>query len=152
MSSESISQSVSQSLSQSVSQLLSYLLLPCFVCLFVCFSVCLDTDGSPIRIAAPSAPPSRLHATSLDSQSLLVSWLDVPPEHRNGIIRGYRLTYSNISNRTSPVISERAYSVVLTQLRKATEYRIRVWAFNSAGDGVSGLAIAMTGEDGGYMV
>ena len=40
--------------------------------------------------------------------------------------------------------------MVLTQLRKATEYRILLWAFNSAGDGVSGSVVANTGEDGGF--
>ena len=40
--------------------------------------------------------------------------------------------------------------MVLTQLSKATEYRILLWAFNSAGDGVSGSVAAKTGEDGGF--
>ena len=110
----------------------------------------LDTNYFRNFFVAPSAPPSNIRVTAFHSQSLLVSWLDVPTEHRNGIIRGYRLTYANVSNRTGPVITERAYSVVLTQLRKATEYRILLWAFNSAGDGVSGSVVAKTGEDGGF--
>ena len=110
----------------------------------------LDTNYFRNFFVAPSAPPSNIRVTAFHSQSLLVSWLDVPTEHRNGIIRGYRLTYTNVSNRTGPVITERAYSVVLTQLRKATEYRILLWAFNSAGDGVSGSVVAKTGEDGGF--
>ena len=40
--------------------------------------------------------------------------------------------------------------MVLTQLSKATEYRILLWAFNSAGDGVSGSVVAKTGEDGEF--
>ena len=110
----------------------------------------LDTNYFRNFFVAPSVPPSNIRVTAFHSQSLLVSWLDVPTEHRNGIIRGYRLTYTNVSNRTGPVITERAYSVVLTQLRKATEYRILLWAFNSAGDGVSGSVVAKTGEDGGF--
>ena len=110
----------------------------------------LDTNYFRNFFVAPSAPPSNIRVTAFHSQSLLVSWLDVPTEHRNGIIRGYRLTYTNVSNRTGPVITERAYSVVLTQLSKATEYRILLWAFNSAGDGVSGSVVAKTGEDGGF--
>ena len=115
-------------------------------------SPCIRLDTNYFRnfFVAPSAPPSNIRVTAFHSQSLLVSWLDVPTEHRNGIIRGYRLTYTNVSNRTGPVITERAYSVVLTQLSKATEYRILLWAFNSAGDGVSGSVVAKTGEDGRF--
>lgn len=41
--------------------------------------------------------------------------------------------------------------MVLTQLRKATEYRVILRAFNNAGDGVSVEAVAKTGEDGRSM-
>jgi len=123
--------------------------------LSVCLSVCLSlftfcTYRSAIfnPISAPSAPPSRFGVSARDSQSLLVYWLDVPPEHRNGIIRGYRLAYTSASNGTGTVMTTRTYSKVLTQLQKATEYTIEVWAFNDAGDGVPAWYTTWTGEDG----
>lgn len=112
-----------------------------FVLLFL-----LNVVTSPITV--PSAPPTKLGISVRDSQSLLVYWLDVPPEHRNGVIRGYRLTYWSASNGTSSVITKRMYSEVLTQLQKATEYRVKVWAYNNAGDGISDSYTATTGEDG----
>lgn len=118
------------------------------MCLYF-LSVCLFTFLYFFnRISAPSAPPSRFGVTALDSQSLLVYWLDVPPEHRNGIIRGYRIAYRSSSNGTATVITRRAYSEVLTQLQKATEYTIQVWAFTDAGDGVSASYTTWTAEDG----
>ena len=52
------------------------------------------------------------------------------------------------SNGTNPVITQRDYSEVLTQLQRATEYTIEVWAFNDAGDGVPASYTTWTGEDG----
>ena len=111
-------------------------------------SVCVYFLNFSNRISAPSAPPSRFGVTALDSQSLLVYWLDVPPEHRNGIIRGYRIAYRSARNGTTTVITRRVYSEVLTQLQKATEYTIEVWAFTDAGDGISASYTIWTGEDG----
>ena len=72
----------------------------------------------------------------------------MPPEHRNGIIRGYRVAYTSAGNGTKTVVTRRDYSEVLTHLQKATEHTIEVWAFTDAGDGVAASYTIWTGEDG----
>ena len=101
-------------------------------------------------ITVPSAPPSNLGISVLDSQSLLVFWLEVPSMHQNGIIQGYGLKYWDVNNGTSHVVTlgEYDFSYVLKPLQKATAYEINVWAFTSVGPGSVGSVNAMTYTDG----
>ena len=101
-------------------------------------------------VAVPTAPPSKLGIVILDSQSLLIHWDEVPPDHRNGIIQGYALKYSSLTNGTSAVITlgEYEFSFKLKSLRKASVYEIRVWAFTRVGPGNSASQTVMTEEDG----
>ena len=101
-------------------------------------------------VAVPTAPPSKIGIVILDSQSLMIHWDEVPPDHRNGIIKGYALKYSSLTNDTSAVIilGEYDFSFVLKSLHKASVYEIHVWAFTRVGPGTFASQTVMTEEDG----
>ena len=101
-------------------------------------------------VAVPTAPPSKLGIVILDSQSLMIHWDEVPPDQRNGIIKGYALKYSPLTNGTSAVITlgEYDFSFVLKSLHKASVYEIHVWAFTRVGRGTFASKTVMTEEDG----
>ena len=118
----------------------------CFTC-FSCFLFVFNLWH--IYFTVPTATPQSFGVSVRDSQTLLIYWLEVPLEHRHGIIQGYGLTYWNARNGTSQVITLKASenSFVLTPLLKATVYVVHLWAFTSAGNGVVGSYTAMTEED-----
>ena len=41
----------------------------------------------------PSAPPRAVSVRMLDNTSVIVSWLEPPPEHHNGQLKGYKVAY-----------------------------------------------------------
>ena len=79
----------------------------------------------------------------------MVEWNEVPQEHRNGEIQGYRVLYSDshgLEQDKTVHTSTRQTSV--TDLKKSTVYTIKVLAFTSAGDGPESPAIHVsTAED-----
>ena len=113
---------------------------------------------------APDEPPQNVSAQALSSTSMHVQWRPVSRNHRNGIIRGYRLVYSyshttDTNKRRSAAKQQwTTYSVVydastmervLPGLEKFTHYCIQLLAFTNKGDGpLSPCVACMTLEDG----
>ncbi|XP_067950608.1 receptor-type tyrosine-protein phosphatase H-like [Watersipora subatra] len=50
--------------------------------------------------SAPTVGPANFQNTSWESQNITLTWSEIPPEHRNGEIRGYILRF-NLSNGES---------------------------------------------------
>ena len=48
----------------------------------------------------PVAPPQDLQGSPIDSRTLLLTWKPPLVEHRNGLIRRYRITVIESENRT----------------------------------------------------
>ncbi|XP_064477865.1 protein sidekick-like isoform X1 [Ornithodoros turicata] len=91
------------------------------------------------REYTPTAGPSNVVANATSSTTVVVSWMDVPFAHRNGIIEGYRVVYraAKASETTQRNIEGNAtFAVTLTELRKYTQYTVQVLAFTRVGDGV----------------
>ena len=42
-------------------------------------------------LLAPSSAPANVMVTSISSTGFLLSWIDPPPEHHNGVIRNYSI-------------------------------------------------------------
>ena len=114
---------------------------------------------------APSLPPQNITVEYQEPFSLIVNWKPVPKEHRNGVIRGYRLTLRSISainlrkppngnetemwRRKMTVLSPSVSWVELRDVKAFTWYCINILAFTSKGDGhESSCDLIMTGESG----
>ncbi|XP_046818554.1 Down syndrome cell adhesion molecule-like protein Dscam2 isoform X2 [Vespa crabro] len=102
----------------------------------------------------PSKPPEDVRCAALTSQSLQVSWQPPPNTHSNGIIQGYKLNYEPILADAWRGVDEMevrktsALTIVLTDLRKYTNYTIQVLAYTRVGDGVpTTVTYCQTEED-----
>ncbi|XP_033316766.1 Down syndrome cell adhesion molecule-like protein Dscam2 isoform X7 [Bombus vosnesenskii] len=102
----------------------------------------------------PSMPPEDVRCAALTSQSLQVSWQPPPNTHSNGIIQGYKLHYEPIladmwrSVDEMEVRKTNVLTIILTGLRKYTNYTIQVLAFTRVGDGVpTTVTYCQTEED-----
>jgi hypothetical protein len=123
-------------------------------------------------ISAPSLPPENVRCVSPTSQSLQVSWEPPPPEGRNGVIHGYKVTHQAIDDwlgkyqydMLRPQVrdgmlaadGEGAETKMTSQLRttlpglkRYTNYSVSVLAFTTKGDGArSDPLLCKTEEDG----
>lgn len=103
----------------------------------------------------PSMPPENVRCAPLTSQSLQISWQPPPSHHTNGLLQGYKVNFefmSDVIGGMNDDIDSRKttdLTIVLTGLRKFTNYSIQVLAFTRIGDGVvSKQLYCQTEEDG----
>ncbi|KAL5276641.1 SDK2 family protein [Megaselia abdita] len=92
------------------------------------------------REAVPSFGPIGVQANSTSSTTIVVRWSEVPKEHRNGQIEGYKVFYA-ASSRGGQVLhktisNNASFTTTLTELKKFVVYHIQVLAFTRLGDGV----------------
>lgn len=98
----------------------------------------------------PSLAPVNLRAHNMSSTSLLVAWEQLPEDHVNGILLGYKVTYSKygeIDTRKENV-SAMLNVTILRGLHKFTVYQVNVSAFTRVGSGPEANASASTDQDG----
>ena len=109
----------------------------------------LKSDG-PCFCIEPSAPPSNIRSHSSSSTSILVAWDEVPQEHRNGKIQGYRVLYSDPNGPEQiQTVDTSTRQTSLTDLEKFTLYTIKMFAFTTVGDGPGSSVVSVTTyEDG----
>ncbi len=108
----------------------------------------------------PTAPPTELNATALNSTAVVLTWLPPDPQKLNGINLGYRIHATVVSNdglgeaiemlvpsnTTNMLGRQTGY---LQDLAKFTEYSVTVLCFTSRGDGPNSSAeVVQTMEDG----
>ncbi|KAK2580567.1 hypothetical protein KPH14_007691 [Odynerus spinipes] len=105
-----------------------------------------DVGSSPLspkaiertRESVPSSGPVNVEANATSSTTILVKWGDVPIEHQNGLIEGYKVYYG--ANSRSPfqyknIPSNTTFTTTLTELRKFVQYHVQVLAYTRLGDG-----------------
>ncbi|XP_015603138.1 protein sidekick isoform X3 [Cephus cinctus] len=90
------------------------------------------------RESVPSFGPVNVEANATSSTTILVKWGDVPIEHQNGQIEGFKVYYG--ANSRSPfqyknIPSNTTFTTTLTELRKFVQYHIQVLAYTRLGDG-----------------
>uniref|UniRef100_A0A1I8MGF2 Uncharacterized protein n=1 Tax=Musca domestica TaxID=7370 RepID=A0A1I8MGF2_MUSDO len=91
------------------------------------------------REAVPSYGPLDVQANATSSTTIVVKWGEVPKQHRNGQIDGYKVFYA-ATNRGGQVLhktipNNSSFTTTLTELKKFVIYHIQVLAFTRLGDG-----------------
>ncbi|XP_032667405.1 protein sidekick isoform X2 [Odontomachus brunneus] len=90
------------------------------------------------RESVPSLGPVNVEANATSSTTIVVRWGDVPVEHQNGQIDGFKVYYG--ANSRSPfqyknIPSNTTFTTTLTELRKFVQYHVQVLAYTRLGDG-----------------
>ena len=98
----------------------------------------------------PSIAPVNLRAHNMSSTSLLVAWEHLPEDQVNGILLGYKVTYSKYGeiDMRKQNFSAMLNSTILGGLDKFTVYQVNVSAFTRVGDGPEANVSASTDQDG----
>ena len=88
--------------------------------------------------------------SSPSSTSIFLRWGPVPPQFKNGIIKGFKVEYQeNEPNATAEIIERRLINwVILSDLKKFTVYSVRVRAFTTIGIGPEYYSTVLTAQDG----
>ncbi|PNF38721.1 Protein sidekick [Cryptotermes secundus] len=102
-----------------------------------------SSKPSPIAVertreSVPSFGPMGVEANATSSTTIVVKWGDVPREHQNGQIEGFKVYYG--SNPRLPfqykdIPNNSTQTTTLTELRKYVQYHIQVLAYTRLGDG-----------------
>lgn len=108
---------------------------------------------STLTFAGPDTFPANVTGFNRSSTSLFLEWKHIPPQHRYGILQGYKISYfSNSSYETvlHQTVHGSRTSTTLENLKKFTWYVIRVAGYTSKGLGPSPLQplVIRTSEDG----
>nr|XP_018897402.1 PREDICTED: Down syndrome cell adhesion molecule-like protein Dscam2 isoform X3 [Bemisia tabaci] len=98
---------------------------------------------------APSAPPEDVRCAALSSQSLQVSWQPPPLSLSNGLIQGYKILYDSQDPGADQLETRKttALTIVVSGLRKFTNYTIQVLAFTKMGSGPYSYPLPCTTDE-----
>ncbi|XP_024084969.1 protein sidekick [Cimex lectularius] len=91
------------------------------------------------RESVPSFGPMDVEANTTSSTTIVVKWGDVPREHRNGQIEGFKVFYGGVRNqppKIKDIPTNKTFTTTLTELRKFQVYSIQVLAYTRLGDGI----------------
>lgn len=90
-----------------------------------------------MHLAVPDAYPTNVSGFNKSSTSLFVEWQHIPQQNKNGVLKGYKITYAPIQYQPSQSITVESSrsSTTLENLKKYTWYQIRVAGFTSKGLG-----------------
>ena len=97
--------------------------------------------------------PINVEANATSSTTILVRWGDVPIEHQNGQIEGFKVYYganARSAFQYKNIPSNTTFTTTLTELRKFVQYHIQVLAYTRLGDGTLSIppVRVQTFEDG----
>ena len=105
-----------------------------------------------IFTTVPANSPQNVTAVSLASTTINVTWEEVPPIDRNGIITTYEVLYEPLETfeqlLLSDIINTTDLFILLEDLHPFVSYNISVRAYTSVGNGpYSDVAVETTQED-----
>ena len=84
----------------------------------------------------PSKPPTNVRLVSNTLSSITVSWGPIPKDGRNGVIRGFIVSYREEGAMTWTKRDVKlVYSQVLTNLATGKQYYVRVAGYTKVGRG-----------------
>ena len=92
-----------------------------------------------VLLSVPSFGPLNVEANATSSTTIVVKWGDVPKEHQNGMIEGYKVYYGSDTRSLGQyklISNNSTFTTTLTELRKFVLYHIQVLAYTRLGDGI----------------
>lgn len=98
--------------------------------------------------AAPTAAPVNPSAYAADSMTIVFSWSPLPPEQRNGIIRHYIITVTEVDTNYTFIAVAAGTEITLHSLHPYFAYRLTVAAMTIASGPPSSPIVVQTLEDG----
>ena len=114
-----------------------------YVCMYLCVRLYtvkyahLTMYLSKLHYTVPSAAPSAVKATVVNSTAINVQWSTVPCVHQNGHIKGYSVRYGKRgTDEGERTLSYTVEAPNITGLARDTTYTFEVAGVTSAGIGV----------------
>ena len=104
-----------------------------------------------ISITVPGNPPQNVRATSLSSTTIIVTWEEVPPIDRNGMITTYEIRYEPLETfgqLSSTDINATNLFIILEGLHPFVSYNISISAYTSVGSGPYSDVVIETTQEG----
>ncbi|XP_070693042.1 cell adhesion molecule DSCAM-like [Pempheris klunzingeri] len=102
-----------------------------------------------MKEAAPEGPPLDMQLEALNAHSIKVSWKPPRPEHRNGVLRSYSISYREYDpasrqfrrwQHLSVSATREQESAILGNLKPSTKYGVLIQAKSNAGIGPASTA------------
>ncbi|XP_048522895.1 protein sidekick [Dendroctonus ponderosae] len=89
------------------------------------------------RESVPTFGPLNVMANATSSTTIVVKWGEVPKEHQNGLIEGFKVYYATDmkSSDYKVIPNNSTFTTTLTELRKYVVYHVQVLAYTRLGDG-----------------
>ena len=109
----------------------------------------------PSISAGPASAPQNVTSSAPSPTSIFVSWEEIPPFDRNGIVETYEVVYNPFDTFDGQLMQEARTTselfIVLNDLEEYLDYNITVRGYTSAGPGpFSDTITEMTPEDGEF--
>ena len=97
----------------------------------------------------PSAPPANVKGKNSSSRSIKVQWDEIPKNDKNGIIKGYKITYKDWRSgvEKTQTVGAPYREVELEGLNEFTKYNISLLAFTVKGDGPQSSTITVSTDE-----
>ena len=91
-------------------------------------------------LTVPSAPPSSIKIFKINTTTARLEWSEIPPKHRNGIIKEYRIRYKEICLTQTcswwTIKTTNQSSLEISQLRTNEYYYFQICGVTVKGNGV----------------
>ena len=98
-------------------------------------------------VAAPDASPQNIHAVSINSTAVTVTWDPPPKDKHNGVLLYYVVYVSPINRKATTLVPEQQRTI--TGLVAFTEYNVRVAAFTAIGSSPKSIAVKVVTKSSG---
>ena len=101
-------------------------------------------------ISAPSVAPGNVKTVSTANDVIYIEWKNIPVEHRNGPLIGYKVKYKKYFDQQFSIryVDFGFTTTELLGLKPFTLYWIDICGYNVAGEGPTDYAIIKTLEGG----
>ena len=101
----------------------------------------------------PTAPPANVTAFNTSAFTIWVYWSQVPHDHRNGDIKGYKVCYeeANVTGALNLCYPVMALGMELLGLRMYQPYWITVSAYTRMGDGPASRPLLVSTDEFGRL-
>uniref|UniRef100_A0A8D3BIJ3 Sidekick cell adhesion molecule 1a n=1 Tax=Scophthalmus maximus TaxID=52904 RepID=A0A8D3BIJ3_SCOMX len=111
-----------------------------------------NTVAANTAESVPSGSPVNVTAEAVSSTQILLKWSPLPRAQKNGVILGYKVSYSEKDSEVPPSVltaaGEGSGSLLLRDLRQYAVYVLQVLAYTQNGDGpLSSPTLLRTKED-----